>query len=485
MNGASGLDDLRSWGTAWNIPGHTNSDAIVGNQDAWTLQVRLATALEASPLLRRLHAELQQHLQQQPGKSSSSSSSSSSTHGTYASAAAGEGAGAAAAAAAAATAPSGTLWSSAFSRCTLPVVLLADWFFNFSEFFENAATAATYLLQRQGMLPGGSGGLRAVVCKLIGSPMPPLDTAAAVVRHVEASPHGLAEDPLGFYPRKPEAAVAATTTAAAAGAGAEALQPPPTLHEDTTLRVVFEARAGSTRNIRNLHQVMEACDKWGADFKAGPFTRIACRALATADTPDLHGGARLRHTMAAVRSAHVLVAMHGAGAANALFLRADGGGSAAGGLRAATALLEIHFHAYNLEDPAQCSPADWVLAIKAPGPGTPNTRHGMGHAMRDQHVTLQPEGLRAMLTHVASMLRDPEGYGRAREQGNLHGYALPTPGTEAVALEQTAAGDEEVPAPARGALCGVVLGPPGLAPVNMTEHLKGSPQWLLQPRSGR
>ena len=36
----------------------------------------------------------------------------------------------------------------------------------------------------------------------------------------------------------------------------------------------------------------------------------------------------------------------------------------------------------------------------------------MGHAMRDQHVTLQPEGLRAMLTHVASMLRDPEGYGR-------------------------------------------------------------------------
>lgn len=74
---------------------------------------------------------------------------------------------------------------------------------------------------------------------------------------------------------------------------------------------------------------------------AGPFTRIACRALATADTPDLHGGARLRHTMAAVRSAHVLVAMHGAGAANALFLRADGGGSAAGGLRAATALLEV------------------------------------------------------------------------------------------------------------------------------------------------
>lgn len=114
--------------------------------------------------------------------------------------------------------------------------------------------------------------LQAVVCKLIGSPMPPLDTAAAVVRHVEASPHGLAEDPLGFYPRKPEAAVAATTTAAAAGAGAEALQPPPTLHEDTTLRVVFEARAGSTRNIRNLHQVMEACDKWGADFK-GAYVR--------------------------------------------------------------------------------------------------------------------------------------------------------------------------------------------------------------------
>ena len=74
---------------------------------------------------------------------------------------------------------------------------------------------------------------------------------------------------------------------------------------------------------------------------------------------------------------------------------------------------------------------------------------------------------------------------RAREQGNLHGYALPTPGTEAVASERTAAGDEEVPAPAQGAHCGVVLGPPGLAPVNMTEHLKGSPQWLLQPRSGR
>ncbi|KAG2427865.1 hypothetical protein HXX76_012185 [Chlamydomonas incerta] len=622
VNGSLGLDDVRSWGVGWNIPGNTNSDAIVGNQDAWTLQLRTASALEASPLLRRLYAELRQHLlQPQPGSSSSSSSGASAV---------------VVAAATAASAPSSALWTSAFSRCTLPAVLLADWYFNYGEFLEVAATAATHLFKRQGLLPdrhatlvlatpagldsppfhrsllahltsrqiltlaelaewgtaaeiqaaelGGAGGTagaaeaagvghggggggwahhgglghgghhggghhggghggghhprvgwtgegvamrcfkKVVVCKLIGSPMPALETAAAVVQHLEAT-HGLAEDPLGFYPRKTAVAAGAAAAteggggaaqAAAAGAEPQQQQQPPTLHEDTTLRVVLEARTGPTRNTRNLHQLIEACDKWGADFKAGPFNRIACRALSTADTPDLHGGARFRHTLAVVRSAHVLVALHGAGAANALFLRTDGGGGGggvAGSKRAATALLEVrpcgfgsrfvwwadvhmaaqlprsgdavHFHALNLEDPAQCSPADWMLAIKAPGLGTPNTRHGIGHAMRDQHVTLQPEVLRAMLEHVASLLRDPEGYRRAREEGKLHGYATPTPGTEAVELEKAAVGDVEVPAPAHGAHGGVVLGPPGLAPANMTAHLAGSPQWLLQPRSGR
>ncbi len=45
----------------------------------------------------------------------------------------------------------------AFNRCTLPVVLMADWPFNFGEFFANAASAADLILRRRLMLPGATG----------------------------------------------------------------------------------------------------------------------------------------------------------------------------------------------------------------------------------------------------------------------------------------------------------------------------------------
>jgi hypothetical protein len=65
----------------------------------------------------------------------------------------------------------------------------------------------------------------------------------------------------------------------------------------------------------------------------GSFRRVECRALVTYDTPRLSGMDRFRTTVAAVRSAHVLVAVHGAGAVNAFFLR--------GTNRSAAALLEV------------------------------------------------------------------------------------------------------------------------------------------------
>lgn len=48
-------------------------------------------------------------------------------------------------------------------------------------------------------------------------------------------------------------------------------------------------------------------------FVAGTFNKLSCRILHTGDTPQLHGVNRYYANLASVRSAHVLVAVHGAG----------------------------------------------------------------------------------------------------------------------------------------------------------------------------
>ncbi|GIM10799.1 hypothetical protein Vretimale_14379 [Volvox reticuliferus] len=98
------LPYLPTWTSSWNIPGVMNSDAIVGNQDAYTLTLRPASRLEAA-----LELQQQQQQQQQQGP--------------------------------------------VFSRCTVPAVLLADWPFNFGEFFSNGASTADLLFRTLKMVP--------------------------------------------------------------------------------------------------------------------------------------------------------------------------------------------------------------------------------------------------------------------------------------------------------------------------------------------
>ncbi|GFR42899.1 hypothetical protein Agub_g3893 [Astrephomene gubernaculifera] len=300
---------------------------------------------------------------------------------------------------------------------------------------------------------------KAVLCKLHGFPQNLLPTSQSVLRHI--APH-IPKDPLGFGAASTAAAGGSTagpaTTPTATSAAVAALAAPAggivelpgdaALAADGTLRVLLEARSGQGRTIRNLAQLVEACEVANArGFHAGSFSRLSCKVLNTADTPSLNGVDRFYATVGAVRSAHVLVAVHGAGAANCFFLRPDNG---------LTALLEIRpcrfgskhcgwpdaymqsqlsqaggvirFFAYNVEDPAQCAPSDYEVAATLPDPaGLPLAplRGGEDARARDQHLTLRPKPFIAMLRHVGSLLRNETAYQAAHGGRTLHGYAIP------------------------------------------------------------
>ncbi|GIL67099.1 hypothetical protein Vafri_20541, partial [Volvox africanus] len=494
------LPYLPTWTSSWNIPGVLNTDAIVGNQEAYVLTLRPASRLDAA-----LNLQHPQQQQQQQGP--------------------------------------------AFSRCTVPAVLLTDWPFNFGEFFANGASTADLLFRKLKMLPerdvtlalalpaglslmtfhqallghlsvrpvttleriaaeaevaavrGGGphassasswshDGVpracfeRVLVCKLQGTHQSsPLATAATVAAHLNNAANGgpLPYDPLGF------GAVAGVTPEVAvsdvSGVGQRLPSASLLSDQDSTLRVAVEVRRGGVRTIRNLHQVVNECNnmEWK---EVGGFDRVSCRPLVTYDTPQQSGTDRFRATVAAVRSVHVLVAVHGAGATNGFFLRPHGDTSAAllevrpcgfGSIfpwwvdvHMAINLPrlgdEVRFHAYNIEDPTQCSPSDYEAAmLNSTRPV--NIRAGGGHFMRDQHLTLRPDGLMAMLRHVASMLRNRQAYNTAKALGRLHGYALP---------------GQEKGGGAWGSSGGVILGPLGLG--NFSQHAaSGAAEFILQP----
>ncbi|GLC39349.1 hypothetical protein PLESTB_000894600 [Pleodorina starrii] len=520
---------LPTWTSSWNIPGAMNSDAIVGNQDAATLHIRPATRLESHPALQ----QQQQH-----------------HHHHHA---------------------------PAFSRCTLPVLLLADWPFNFGEFFANGASTADLWFRVQRRLPGkdvtlalalpaglspspfhqallghlssrpvtslermaaeaemaahGGGAARlswshdgvpracfmqVVVCKLQGThESSPLQTAAAVAAHLDAVGGPLPADPLGFGASGDRGPHHGSADAAAAAAAAGPAAPPalPSLDDDSTLRVAIEARHGGVRSLLNLHQLVDHCNRvpW---TPVGSFRRVACRPLITYDTPQLSGLDRFRATAAAVRSSHVLVAVHGAGATNGFFLTPVGGTAAAvlevrpcGFGSGFPWWVDVHmainlprlgdkvrFHAYNIEDPTQCSPSDWELAVRQPAGGV-NTRAGGGHFARDQHLTLRPDGLMAMVRHVGSLLRNPEAYAAAKAANELHGYALPGEPARDGGLQDSGGGgggDAGIGGGSGsggggggatgdwGRSGGVILGPLGFA--NFSQHVSsGSAKFLLPP----
>ncbi|KXZ45390.1 hypothetical protein GPECTOR_55g296 [Gonium pectorale] len=414
------LGELWQQSGLWNFParGGANSDALVGHQPNSYVPIRPASRLEGSPHLR----------------------------------------------------------SPVFSPCVLPVVMITDWPYNMGEVMAQLAPIADVYFRQKGMIDdlatlvlatpnglgmtpfqhvllqpysrhpsmslaelsagrgageggGGEAGRhpscfeRVVLCKMHGFPQGIRPTVQTLLAHLAARGR-IPADPLGFGPPPPA--------------------PPLSLHNDSTLRVLIEARSGPTRNIRNMHDLIAACEAANAaGFRAGSFTRLSCKVLNTADTPQLHGNERFYATVGAVRSAHVLVTLHGAGAANCFFLEEDNGG---------TALLEIRpcrfgtqfcgwpdaymqsqlsragdvirFFALNVEDPAQCAPSDYEAAAQASPADTP-MRGGDDMRARDQHVSPRPATLLAMLRHVGGLLRDDAAFRAAQREGKLHGYAVP------------------------------------------------------------
>ncbi|KXZ46791.1 hypothetical protein GPECTOR_40g525 [Gonium pectorale] len=283
----------------------------------------------------------------------------------------------------------------------------------------------------------------------------PNEAAGALADKLGAA---LPPDPLGFGP---------PPQPAAGGAAPEGL----------VLRVVIEARSAAWRSIKNVADILRACDEANAKgFAVGPFKGIQCRLLPrgldAAPQPagplgsNSPGVQALYQAIGAVRSAHLFVAAVGSSGAHAFFMKPDqsGGagflelrpcgwgsthaGEADGGKDAMMAQLQrggdaIRFFAYNLEDPAQCSPPDYQPALraaldsKAPMPwqtpqaahqlqGKPPPRYSPDQLMaRDQHLTPKPGALLAMIRHAAGLLADKGAYTAARSASRLHGYGVP------------------------------------------------------------
>ncbi|KAG2500269.1 hypothetical protein HYH03_001847 [Edaphochlamys debaryana] len=216
------------------------------------------------------------------------------------------------------------------------------------------------------------------------------------------------------------------------------------------LRVLIERRSGMTRILRNLEELLRACEEADeAGFAHGPFRGIACRAHGFASAGQRGSGgtdaAALRANAAAVRSAHVLFALHGAGQTNAFFMGQHSAGPSAlvdvrpcglgTGVASwpdsyAPALHQrsgdaVRVFALNVEHPAQCLPPDYMVAVRN---GTLDARYVTSNPasqLRDQHVALRADQFLQVLAHAASLMANRTAFQGARDAGRLHAYALP------------------------------------------------------------
>ncbi|PNW84587.1 hypothetical protein CHLRE_03g150200v5 [Chlamydomonas reinhardtii] len=290
-----------------------------------------------------------------------------------------------------------------------------------------------------------------IVCKLNQHEgRPPTEAAAAIYTDMEPA---VPRDPLGL----------GAAAVAAAGSGSP----------DEVLKVIIEERTGmGWRTLRNVAEIIRACEQLNAaGFTAGPFKKIVCKAMprtytgpaaaapAAGAVPSADPGlAALRHAVGAVRAAHLLVAVTGSSGANAFFMepnKASGfievrpcgwGTTHAAKANDDVDAMEnqlkrgddaVRFFAYNVEDPAQCSPPDYGQTLSRATQSGPLPQHG--HPLqprnppryspeqllaRDQHVTLRTAPLLEMIKHAAALLPDKSAYQQARNAGRTHGYAV-------------------------------------------------------------
>ncbi|KAG2500268.1 hypothetical protein HYH03_001846 [Edaphochlamys debaryana] len=257
------------------------------------------------------------------------------------------------------------------------------------------------------------------------------------------------------------------------------------------LRVLLEDRRGPVRRLLNLPALLAACEAANREgFRAGHFKGIACRthAFDPDDHDTLISPEQLRANIAAVRSAHVLVAVHGEAAAYGIFIQPYADGDA--GLSDGSALVELRpcglgtefleetdmllpgvfmyggtaapVHvAWNVEDPAQCSPgalevtATKLIAGKRrrkrrPGRSVLEMQRRLledgetggwaddgvrrvgpqGYldgpdALADQHLSLRPQQLMQVLKEVGERVASRSVAEAAARAGRGHVYALP------------------------------------------------------------
>ncbi|GFR42003.1 hypothetical protein Agub_g2817, partial [Astrephomene gubernaculifera] len=382
-----------------------------------------------------------------------------------------------------------------WSNCTLPVIIMGDFLYNYKTFVTKVLTDVDSMFRIKGLAPDydatlvlatpsglalepyhaallspysrrplitlaelGRRGLegrpaqwategvrvhcfsKVLACKLDQREnTPPHHAANAVISHLGAA---VPPDPLGF---------GAAGAAAAAGGG----------WDESVLRVVVEARSAPWRSLKNVEEILRACEQANAQgFSAGPFRRILCKplpasydsALPATGSVDLSGPAAtaLYGVLGAVRSAHLFISISGSSGAHAFFMQHSSGEAGAG--QSGSGLIEvrpcgwgsahagradgapdammgqlqrgddaIRFFAYNVEDTAQCSPPDFEPALRtaaANGSSSssasaasyiqPQPIHTLENKsppryspaellVRDQHLTLKPAPLLAMV----------------------------------------------------------------------------------------
>ncbi|GLC52813.1 hypothetical protein PLESTB_000671400 [Pleodorina starrii] len=211
----------------------------------------------------------------------------------------------------------------------------------------------------------------------------------------------------------------------------------------STLRVLIESRQGPVRNIKNMEELLAACKQLNRDgFSAGPFRHIACASTSFADSDGSVSRERFLANVAAVRSAHVLVVLHGAGATNSWFMRQ--GSSALVELRPCSFGTRfggwpdkympkqheknddvIRFFALNIEDLGQCLQGDIETSLRNHTARRDNVGWDASYFARDQHLQLKPGPFLEFVRHVGELLLDVQAYREARDADRLHGYVVP------------------------------------------------------------
>ncbi|KAG2494123.1 hypothetical protein HYH03_007761 [Edaphochlamys debaryana] len=215
------------------------------------------------------------------------------------------------------------------------------------------------------------------------------------------------------------------------------------------LRVLIEKRGGMTRNIKNLPDLLRACEEADkAGFVHGPFRGLVCRPYSFSGAHARSSSAvdpeHFRSNIAAVRSAHVLMAFHGAGAINSFFMHQhDAGPSALLELRPCklgskysrwpdsyepalheTAGDAVRVFAYNVEDKAQCRQSDYMALVKNHTFSIHYVSEIPSAHARDQHLELRTDQFLEVLRHVATLMADRIAFQAARANETLHAYAM-------------------------------------------------------------